>query len=260
VITKEQLEAIVTDNNVRKLEPAVLSPPQLLQQALASGAGIEVIERLMGLRERWEDNEARKAFSNAVAAFKADPDKPKILKKVEVEFEGRQGGRTSYKHEDLADLLAAVDPALAKYGLWVRYKVWGGVSEPINCVCILGHRDGHSEESEPLRSAPDTSGNKNPLQGIGSAVSYLQRYTLKAALGLAAAKDDDGVASSPRNGVISDKQADIIREKLKGFTGKSVDSFLTKAGALSVSDIMSVKYDSCIRYLDKQIEAKEAKK
>jgi hypothetical protein len=57
-------------------------------------------------------------------------------------------------------------------------------------TCIIAHSAGYSEENS--LSAPfDPSGNKNPLQAIGSAQTYLQRYTLKAALGLAAAKDDD---------------------------------------------------------------------
>ena len=43
-------------------------------------------------------------------------------------------------------------------------------------------------------SAPaDSSGSKNPVQQIGSTMTYLQRYTLIGALGLTTAdKDDDG--------------------------------------------------------------------
>src|SRR5215471_15441547 len=126
MVTKEILEAIVTDNNVRKIhEPVVLSPPQLLQQALQSGAGMDVIDKLLTAQERWEKMQATKAFNTAIAAFKADTDRPAILKNVEVSFDSR-GGSTSYKHEDLAALLAAVDPALAKHGLWVRFKVHSG--------------------------------------------------------------------------------------------------------------------------------------
>jgi hypothetical protein len=39
----------------------------------------------------------------------------------------------------------------------------------------------------------DTSGNKNAIQSIGSSNTYLFRYTLNAALGLASAEmEDDG--------------------------------------------------------------------
>ena len=94
----------------------VVSPRSLLERAISSGAGVDVIERLMDMQERWEATQARKAFNAAIAAFKKSP--PAILKNVEVGY-----GKTSYKHEDLSEVLAAVDPALAEHGLWVRFKV-----------------------------------------------------------------------------------------------------------------------------------------
>ena len=110
----------MTDNTVEGFKnmtpPRALEPRSLLEKAIASGAGVDVIERLMDMQERWEDNQARKAFNAAIAAFKKAP--PAILKNVEVGF-----GKTSYKHEDLAELLAAVDPALAEHGLWVRFRI-----------------------------------------------------------------------------------------------------------------------------------------
>ena len=44
----------------------------------------------------------------------------------------------------------------------------------------------------------DQSGSKNGFQAIGSAVTYLQRYTLKAALGLSAEVDDDAQSATDR--------------------------------------------------------------
>ena len=163
-------------------------PRSLLEKAIASGAGVDVIERLMDMQERWEDNQARKAFNAAIAAFKKAP--PAILKNVEVGYAGNRG-RTSYKHEDLSELLAAVDPALAEHGLWVRFRI-DSADNKVTVTCVVGHCDGYSESNSTLTAAPDTSGSKNQVQAIGSTVSYLQRYTLKAALGLAAARDDDG--------------------------------------------------------------------
>ncbi len=253
----------MTDNNVKQLrEMPVLSPPQLLQQALASGAGIDVIDKLLSAQERWEHMQAKKAFNKAIARFKADPDRPAILKNVEVNFESR-GGLTSYKHADLADMLAAVDPALAKHGLWVRFKI--NSAEKVTVRCILGHEDGYSEEASELSCLPDNSGGKNPIQAIGSAVTYLQKYTLGPALGLAAAKDDDGRAAGQRSDMISDQRASDVKKfneiqsLLQNFSDKAVETFLKTAGALTVNDIQPVKYDSCINYLNRQLAAKEAK-
>ena len=50
----------------------------------------------------------------------------------------------------------------------------------VRVTCVMSHRDGYSEETS-LQSGVDASGNKNSIQAIGSAITYLQRYTLKAA-------------------------------------------------------------------------------
>ena len=248
-------------NNVTPMKETalVLSPPQLLEQAIKSGAGMDVIERLMGLQERWEATQARKAFNTAIAAFKANP--PEIIKTVQVGFESkRTGDHTSYKHEDLAELLAAVDPALAALGLWARFKV-ASDNGKVTVTCVIGHADGYSEADNTLSSAPDTSGNKNHVQAIGSAVSYLQRYTLKAALGLAAARDDDGRASEkPVNDkMISDDQADKIYAIFKAKPQISAEKFLKLAGAESITSILAVKFDAAMQWLETQAKKKAPK-
>jgi ERF superfamily protein len=251
----------MTDNNVVQMKepPAALRPAQYIEEAIAKGAGIDVIEKLIALQERWDANQAKKAFNAAIAAFKSNP--PEILKSVQVGYDSKKGGsHTSYKHEDLAELMSVVDPALAEHGLWVRFKIDSG--DKVTVICVVGHSDGYSEEASKLSAAPDTSGSKNHIQAIGSTVTYLQRYTLKAALGLAAAKDDDGRGAGKWvSSAVSDEQADTINKLLlENFSAKAVETFLKMAGAPSVSDIMAVKYDSCIRYLNRQIEAAAAKK
>ena len=49
-----------------------------------------------------------------------------------------------------------------------------------------------------MAAGPDGSGGKNAIQAIGSTVSYLERYTLLAATGLATEdQDDDGRGANP---------------------------------------------------------------
>jgi hypothetical protein len=245
----------MTENKVTKLREPMAPYQSYLHEAIAKGASTEVIEKLLSLQERWEANEARKAFNAAIARFKSNP--PPILKTVQVGYDARGGGsRTSYKHEDLAELMAAVDPALAAHGLWARWKIHSG--EKVTVTCVIGHTDGYSEEASTLSAAPDASGSKNPIQAIGSAVTYLQRYTLKAALGLAAAKDDDGRSAGRRTDVLSDEQAAEINKILLEHPKKiDVDKFLHLAGARSVSDIQAVKFNSALRYLKDKLEPKK---
>jgi hypothetical protein len=171
--------------------PSVVTPMSMLAKAVEGGADIDVLEKLMGLSERWEANQARKAFDNAMSAAKAEI--PVIIKNRVVDFTS-QKGRTHYRHEDLAEVARTVSPILAKYGLSYRYRTTSNLNEPVTVTCIVSHRDGHFEENT-LSAGRDDSGNKNSIQAVGSTLTYLQRMTLKAALGLAASDDDDATTS-----------------------------------------------------------------
>jgi len=187
-------EVIERDAGMSLLTPAqqaqsavAVTPMRLLEIAMQQDADIDKLKQLMDLQERWEKNVARKAFDAAVSAAKSEI--PVIFKNREVDFTS-QKGRTNYRYEDFAEVARVVDPILAKHGLSYRFRTSSKPGEPIIVACILAHRDGHSEETT-LDAARDDSGNKNGIQAIGSTITYLQRYTLKAALGLAASADSD---------------------------------------------------------------------
>jgi hypothetical protein len=171
-------------------QSGALTPMEMLDRALSSGAAPETLEKLMNLQERWEKSEARKAFDAAMSAAKAEM--PVIFKNREVDFTS-QKGRTNYRHEDLAGIARVVDPILTKHGLSYRFRTTSEPNAPVTVTIIVSHRLGHSEETT-LSAGRDETGNKNSIQAIGSTVTYLQRYTLKAALGLAASADDDAKA------------------------------------------------------------------
>jgi hypothetical protein len=237
-VIEHQAPAIVPNNT--------LTPMAMLEAAVNSGAGIEVIGRLMDFQERWDANQARKAFDAAMAAAKAEL--PVIRKNREVDFTS-QKGRTNYRHEDLAGIASQIDPILTRHGLSYRFRPTQGEGGLLTVTCILSHKDGHSEESS-LSAGRDESGNKNNHQAIGSAATYLQRYTLKMALGLAASNDDDAKgASAAPSGPITDEQAANITQMLTD-TKSNVDLFLKWIKAESVSDIHASQYQKAIDRLE----------
>ena len=168
--------------------PTQATPMSMLAMAVQRGMDPDTIARLLALQKEWEANQGRKAFDEAMAAAKAEI--PVIHKNREVDFTSAKG-RTNYRYEDLGEIARTVDPILAKYGLSYRFRTSSTPNEPVVVTCIVAHRDGHSEENT-LCAGRDDSGNKNSIQAIGSTLTYLQRMTLKAALGLAASTDDDG--------------------------------------------------------------------
>ncbi|WP_089176779.1 ERF family protein [Bosea sp. AS-1] len=163
-----------------------ITPLSLLSSALDRGADEHVLSQLIGLHERSRGEEARRSFEAALAAAKAEL--PAIAKTQIASI-----GAKHYRHEDLAEIVRTVGPVLARHGLAYRFRS-NSDGEKVTITCVISHRDGHSEENS-LSASADHSGEKNAIQAIGSTLTYLQRMTLKAALGLAAADDDDGKAA-----------------------------------------------------------------
>ena len=203
----QQIEAKEKKVVVKKADVIVSNTPQdMIRLAISQGADLEKLGQILKLQEQWEANEARKAYHVAMTAFKANP--PKIKKDKKVSF-----GQTKYSHASLANVTESINGELSKHGLSASWTTkQNGV---IEVTCRITHVKGHSEETT-LSAPADNSGSKNPIQAIGSAISYLQRYSLLCLAGLATADmDDDGKATVTE--FINDKEVsqllDLIADK-----------------------------------------------
>ncbi len=223
---------------------AVMTPMEMLDRAVSQNASVETLTQLMNLQERWEANQARKAFDEAMAAAKANM--PAIVKTKKVDFTSAKG-RTNYQYEDLATIMSQIGPVLSANGLSVRFRTESEPNQPITVTCIISHRMGHSEENT-LMAPKDDSGNKNSIQAIGSTVTYLQRYTLKAALGLAAAADDDG-AKANDTGAITEAEREIILTMLEE-TGSDTAKFCEVLQIDSIAEMPAIKFRRAISMLE----------
>ncbi len=227
-----------------------VGPSQVLAQAMEKGASIEQLTQLLDLQDRFERREAEKAFNLALADFKANP--PKILKDKHVKFE-TQKGTTEYNHSSLANVVYTISQGLSDHGLSAIWETQQGDGGLITVTCILSHKLGHQTRTA-LMAGRDDSGGKNNIQALGSTVSYLQRYTLLAATGLAThEQDDDGIASS--SSYISFEQVQEIETLLSSVNGdaqKLVEHF----GVSSVAELPAAKYKTIVS----TIKAKAAKK
>lgn len=204
---------VQADRAVYDAAPSMTQTPmQMLASAVASGASPEMIGKLMDLQERWEKNEALKDFNAAIADAKAEI-KPIVRNRT---------GHNQKRYADMAAVANGVDAILAKHGLSYRHR--SKQDEKIHVTCILFHRSGHSEETT-LAAKPDTSGSKNDVQAIGSTATYLERYTLQLALGLAAADDDDGAAAGAA-APITELQVEELRKLILEIGGAKATPLL----------------------------------
>jgi hypothetical protein len=220
---------------------AAVTPMDMLNRAVSSGADIEMIEKLMSLQDRWETGQARKAFDKAIAAAKA-----KITP-----IQRNAKGHNDKRYADFAAIAKVVDPILSEHGLSYRFRTAQG--DRISVTCILSHEAGHSEETT-LTGPADTSGSKNAIQAIGSTLTYLQRYSLVQMLGLAAAADDDGKASGNVE-TVTQKQADDLSDLIEAH-GKNRAQFLKWAKVERFEDIPATAYDACVKAIEYKAPAK----
>lgn len=109
---------------------------------------------------------------------------------------GKQGH--GYKYADLAECINTAKPFLAKYGLGVSQMLGMNQDGKQTLITVLTHSSGQYMSSEFVMAEAILSGGsgKNPVQVLGSAITYQRRYAYAAIVGLA--QEDDDAASLNR--------------------------------------------------------------
>lgn len=156
----------------------------LMAQAVATG-NMDTIERVFALRQELKREAARSAFFNALSLFQS------MVPPVPKSKEGY-----GYNYAPLGVIEATIQKPMEAAGL---SKKWRQIEEKdvVTVICVVSHSEGHSEET-PMGPVPwdllERTKQMNGLQHRGAVITYLQRYTLIGALGLASADEDpDGV-------------------------------------------------------------------
>ena len=234
-------EIKVIDHRQRDvIVPQAISYDMLIQVAVQQGADLAKLERLMDLKERFEANEARKAFHQAMSEFKKVP--ITIAKdKVNAQYKSKYAG--------IGNIVGTINAAMAPFGLNARWSFTQ--EEKITVTCVLSHTLGHSE-SVSLSGVPDTSGSKNLLQQIKSTITYLESATFQAVTGIVASdEDDDGNGSGQKVAVISESQA-LDLETMVTDTKADKAAFFRYFKIESFGDLPAQKYGQAIAMLKKK--------
>lgn len=170
--------------------------PVIMQMASMANVDADKLMKLMELQERWDANQARKAYVQAMADFK----KEAIVITRDKENVQYSRGDKKAMYTSIGNLVGTVTPLLSKHGLSAGWNL--DQSNGIRVGCAITHALGHSETtwiSVPL----DTSGAKNPLQQIKSSITYARVVSFEMACGLASVEgnlDDDGNSAGDKKG------------------------------------------------------------
>jgi hypothetical protein len=227
------------NKQVTKLEPqttAVSTPIDMLQLAIEKGADLDQLTKLMDMKERWEAAEAKKAFVVAMTRFRAEC--PPIQKTRET----HQG-----KYAGLAETLDTIKGLMSECGLAHAWRTEQNM-EGVMVTCCVTHILGH-QECTSMTAPPDPSGSKNAIQAIGSTISYLERYTLMAILGMAST-DQDTDGNFPPDLISADEKAELVA--LIKDTESDSPKFLRYLGVKSLDEMPAYKFGEAKAALEKK--------
>jgi hypothetical protein len=209
----------------------------LIESAMRSDVDPQKLQALLAVRQSWEADEARKAFSRAITEFQR---RAPIIPKDDKAYD------KAYARIDR--IWRTVRPLLTELGLSVTWQVCELRGDMCHCEGMLRHSDGHGERLAQDIPMPDLIKGQNKAQQMGSASTYAKRYAMCAALGIVTGDDDDGTAA----GVcyISQEQGAEIAELLdacRGVAGFAEDAFWRWLGLLESKSVMDIRLD---RYAD----------
>lgn len=248
---ERQLEIIDQERDPVTTAASVLTPMAMIDRALASGAGLDLVTKLMDLQERWEANNARKAFNQAFAAFKAE---------AVVVVRNRKVTDGPLKNKSYAELVSFVDaatPALSKHGLSHSWDITRDEKDWIEVTCVIEHELGGTKKV-PFGGPPDTGPGRNAMQARVSTLTYLERATFKAATGLAEQGDDDDGRGGARTKDATAVNPEQVKELLALIeqTGTEIDQFCRAFTIDAIPDMRAADFERAKSMLNRKASRK----
>lgn len=220
----------------------------LLRHALDAGASVEALERLVALKERVDDRNARAAFFEALAVVQESM--PEIPKKRTAKIATRGGGSYAYRYAALEDITRTIRPVLRQHGLSYSWDVAQSDGALI-VTCVLRHVDGH-EERASFPVPVDNKAAMSDAQKHGAALTYGRRQSLVAVLGLTTADDDvDGAGVGGAADTITAEQAADLEDLIEA-TGVDRAKLLRWAGVSSLADLPADRYAQALKLLERK--------
>ena len=206
-----------------------LTPMDLIQIAIEKEGSVDVIERLTKLQLDIQDRNDRVAFTRAMSEFKDNV--PVIIRNRVIRD---KDGAEKYKAVALEDVAGPIMKGLSERRITYRFKTADLPGGLIRVTCFLRlEGTAYEEEGSSLAAPPDTSGGKDHLKGVGSTVSYLEKFTLLASIGVHVHSTDPEAV--PVDGVTQDDADGWIENIREADTPESVMAIWTKAIAFSKS-------------------------
>jgi hypothetical protein len=224
----------------------------ILSQAVQAGRTGAELKELLDVFERLNAKKAEQAFNAAFAKFKAEC--PPIRRRSEnAQFQvTRNGVKRASRYAALEDIDADTRESLTNNGLSCAWGDAVVTGDSITMHCFVYHEAGFSRSSGVTLPHESKAG-ASPQQKYASTITYLQRYSLIAALGLTTCdEDDDG--NEPGGPTITEEQAGHL-DKLLAETGSNSTAFMKFAKVTRLLDIPASRYGELVRAIESKRKA-----
>lgn len=196
-----------------KTKPSVSTGFGYVAQAMKENASIETIQKLIEYEKVLETERIRREYILAMRELQ------NVLPPLPKTATGYNKDMGVYYYTPLSVIIEKLQPLFYKYGFIYNWD-FKEVAEKIEGTIIITHKDGHSERRS-MTIERDDSEQLNNIQSVGSARTYLQRYTIIAGFGLTRVEDDnDGKSVTKRQDTIpgpesiSEERAELERLSL----------------------------------------------
>jgi len=187
-----------------KLVPVEQSAQGLISQAIDKGVSVETMEKLMTLQERWEKNQAKKAFDEAISNFQKSC--PVIAKTKKVL--NKDGRTIRYQYAPLEAIIEQIKGILSDNSLSYKWEV-ENKENAIRAIAIVSHIAGHSETSS-FEVPIDKEGFMTAPQKYASALTFAKRYAFCDVLGISTADEDTDATDVNKEPDVKSTKAKIM--------------------------------------------------
>lgn len=205
------------------------NPNRLVELAITQGANVDALERVFALQEKWEANQAKKAFTQQMAELQSELP---VVKKM------KANGGTNSNYAPLEDIVAQCKDVIKKHDFMYSWDTTTDETK-LSVICKVTHLGGHTETSSMVSEiAEGTRANSSP-QKAAITITYLKRYTLCNAFGIMVADEDQDarlekskpkLPANPKAKImallkalnVDTSDGEVIKEEVKKLTGEEL--------------------------------------
>jgi len=171
------------------------TPANFIEMAIEKGLSIEHLKGLMELKEKWDAQQAKLAYDEAMAGFQSECPPIKKMKKGGVTREGV----VAYYYAPIEDIVEQTRELRFKYGFSFKMSTVTLPGE-VEVTFTITHVQGHSESNSVKMPFLTQTGIMSSAQVVAGTRTFAMRYAYSDGFGITTIDEDkDSVTNEQQN-------------------------------------------------------------